>query len=419
MKTDKLSVLFRNKTFLVIFSLVAAVICWAAVVLTISPEATRVIENVPVTITANNSAYTALGLDIIDKSEILVNVTVSGTRSVVGTLDAGSITVTPNLSSVTAAGSYEVALSATKNNQLQDYRIEAVNPGRVTLRFDVAVSEKMTVTSEVVGLTADDGLIVEKTVMSPSEVTVTGPELEVDSVAAVVARVEVNATLSETLKKTVELVAVDADGNEITSSSLRIDPETTDVTVPILKQGMLPLAIEFSNVPEGFDTSSLRYTMSHTEIPIAASATVIDNLKPKTVGYVDLTAFKIGETYTFDVQLSSGTVNINNVSQVTVSFKGDYISSKKVIVTDIRVENAPSNYNVTVKTKQISAVTVIGMSDDVDNVLAGSVVAIVDMNTLGGVESGEFNVPVSFVVTSNSTSWVAGSYTVVVDVEPV
>ena len=419
MKTDKLSVLFRNKTFLVIFSLVAAVIAWAAVVLTISPEATRTIEGVPVTITAGNTAYQALGLDIIDKSEILVNVTVRGTRSVVGSLDASSITVTPNLSSVTSAGSYDVSLSASKNNQLQDYVIEQVNPARITLRFDVAVSEKMTITSEVVGLTAAEDLIVEKTVMSPSEVTLTGPELEVESVASVVARVEVNATLSETLKRTVNLVARDADGNDITSSALRIDPETTDVTVPILKQGTLPLAIEFSNVPEGFDTSSLKYTMSHTEIPIAAAASVIDNLKPKTVGYVDLTSFTLGENYVFDIQLSSGTVNLDNITQVTVAFQGADISSKRVNVSDIRVENEPSNYLVEVKTAQINSVTVIGRSEDVEKVLAGSVVAVVDMNTLGGIESGEFNVPVSFVVTSNNTTWVAGSYTVVVEVLPV
>ena len=418
MKTDKLSVLFRNKTFLVIFSLVAAVIAWAAVVLTISPEATRTIEGVPVTITGSNSAFQALGLDIIDKSEILVNVTVRGTRSVVGSLDASSITVTPNLSSVTSAGSYDVSLSASKNNQLQDYVIEQVNPGRITLRFDVAVSKKMAITSEIVGLTASGDLIVEKTAMSPFEVTLTGPELEVESVASVVARVEVNATLSETLKRTVNLVARDADGNDITSSALRIDPETTDITVPILKRGTLPLAIEFSNVPEGFDTSSLKYTMSHTEISIAAAASVIDNLKPKTIGYVDLTSFEIGETYTFDIQLSSGTVNLDNITQVTVAFQGADISSKRVNVTDIRVENEPSNYNVEVKTAQINSVTVIGLSEDVENVLAGSVVAVVDMNTLGGIESGEFNVPVSFVVTSNNTTWVAGSYTVVVEVTP-
>ncbi|MEG2083190.1 MAG: CdaR family protein, partial [Oscillospiraceae bacterium] len=272
--------------------------------------------------------------------------------------------------------------------------------------------------SEVVGLTAADDLVVEKTAISPSEVTITGPEQELAEVAEVVAVVEVNAKLSETFKKTVKLAARDKDGNIITSSAVRLDPEQVDITVPILKKGILPLGIDFSNVPDGFDTSTLKYNMSVDKIPIAASAAVIANIKTKTVGYIDLTTFKLGEAYTFDIPLSSGTVNLDNIKTVTVTFKGDDIDSKKVNVADIRVVNEPANYKVTVQTERINAVTVIGRAEDVADVLAGSVVAIVDMNVLGGIESGEFNVPVSFTVTSNSTTWVAGSYSVVVHVEP-
>ncbi|MEG2083169.1 MAG: hypothetical protein RRY38_01070, partial [Oscillospiraceae bacterium] len=85
MKIDWISKLFRQKTFLIIFSLAMAVICWATVVLTISSETTRVIE-VPVTIDPSDSVFANLGLEIIDKKEIVVNVTVSGDRSVVGSL---------------------------------------------------------------------------------------------------------------------------------------------------------------------------------------------------------------------------------------------------------------------------------------------------------------------------------------------
>ncbi|MEG0750949.1 MAG: CdaR family protein [Oscillospiraceae bacterium] len=416
MKIDWISKLFRQKTFLIIFSLAMAVICWATVVLTISSETTRVIE-VPVTIDPSDSVFANLGLEIIDKKEIVVNVTVSGDRSVVGSLDSHSINVMPNLKSVGAAGVYEVPLTAQKND-LQNYSIVSLNPTRLTLRFDTVLSKKLTVMSEVVGLTAADDLVVEKTAISPSEVTITGPEQELAEVAEVVAVVEVNAKLSETFKKTVKLAARDKDGNIITSSAVRLDPEQVDITVPILKKGILPLGIDFSNVPDGFDTSTLKYNMSVDKIPIAASAAVIANIKTKTVGYIDLTTFKLGEAYTFDIPLSSGTVNLDNIKTVTVTFKGDDIDSKKVNVADIRVVNEPANYKVTVQTERINAVTVIGRAEDVADVLAGSVVAIVDMNVLGGIESGEFNVPVSFTVTSNSTTWVAGSYSVVVHVEP-
>ena len=416
MKNDKLSRLFSNKTFLMVFSIAAAIFCWATVVLTISTETTRTIDNVPVTITSANTAYQALGLDIIDQKEQYVSVTVTGTRSVIGSLDATSFTVAPNLSSVTAPGTYDVPLTVAKNNQLQDYTVVSVTPSQLTLRFDTAISKKFAVTSEVVGLTAAQGLIAEQATVSPLEVTVTGPESEVNEISSVVARAVVNATLSETYKSEVKLVLRDADGNDINSGSLHIEPETADITVPVLKQGMLSLKIDFTNVPEGFDTSTLKYTMSRTEIPIAAASSVIDNLRPKVIGYVDLAAFDLDKVYTFDIELSSGTVNIDNVSQVTVNFRKDDFATKKVNVTDIRVVNCPANYKVNVKTESISAVTLIGTGADFDNILAGSVVALVDMNSLGGIDTGEFNVPVTFIVTSTDSAWVAGSYSVLIEV---
>ena len=68
--------------------------------------------------------------------------------------------------------------------------------------------------------------------------------------------------------------------------------------------------------------------------------------------------------------------------------------------------------------EKISDVTVIGKAQDVQTLLAGSVIAIVDMSELGGIESGTFNVPVKFKISSNNTTWVAGSYTAVIEVEP-
>ncbi|MEG2259056.1 MAG: hypothetical protein RSB78_02590 [Oscillospiraceae bacterium] len=210
---------------------------------------------------------------------------------------------------------------------------------------------------------------------------------------------------------------MDADGNAITSSTLKIDNETVDVSVPVYKRGVVPIDIEFSNVPEGFDISTLKYVMSIKELDIAASAKVIDNLKTKIVGYVDLAAFEIGESYTFDIDFPTGVVNLDNIEQVTVSFPKENIASKKVNVSDIRVQNAPANMKVTVKNTRINDVTVIGATDDVLGLLSGSVIAIVDVSQLS-VEKGSYNVPVKFTVTANNTTFVSGSYTVLIEVEP-
>ncbi len=418
MKKGRIRQLFDNKVFALVFSIVVAIISWAVIVLSIDPNTTRTIDNVPVTISSTNNSYKSLGLDIIDKEEVLVRVTVEGPRSVVGMLERDSILVTPNFSGVNGAGTYDVPLVATKNNQLLSYTITSVNPNFVPLRFDVAISKKVPVTAKIEGLTVGNDYIVEQTIISPSEVTVTGPEQDVDKVAAIVVTVPIDAELAETMKTTAELVAVDKDGNVLSGETLKIDPVQADITIPIYKRGVLPLDIEFTNVPDGFDLSTLDYTLTFDEINIAASETVVGNLRTKIIGYVDLATFKLGESYTFDIELPSGYVNLDNVTSVTATFAGEDIDSKKVVVTDLRVINAPANYKVTVMNEMISDVTVIGKTEDVQTLLAGSVVAIVDMSELGGIESGTFNVPVKFKISSNNTTWVAGSYTAVIEVEP-
>lgn len=417
MKHNKLSRLFDNKMFTFAFSFVCAVVVWVAVVFTISPNTTQSIRNVPVTINTSSAAFQSLGLDIIGSTDITVDVVVEGTRSMVGSLDRTDIVVTPSFSSVRGAGTYDLQLNATKANTLDNFTIVSIEPGTITLTFDTAVSKKLAVEAEVVGLRVSDGYIMQNAVVSPGEITVTGPESEVARVARAAVQVGVNAEVSETVRQTSAVVLYDANGNEIVSSTLRLDNSEVDVVVPVYKSGVLPLDIEFTNVPEGFDINTLSYVMSETEIEIAASSSVIDNLKTKIVGYVDLSTFEIGESYSFPIELSNGVVNIDNIEQVTVTFPKENIASKKLNVSDIRVINQPANMNVTVVNTRINDVTVIGPTGDVFDLLPGSVVAIVDMSAIS-VEQGSYNVPVSFRVTSNSTTFVSGSYSVLIEVEP-
>ncbi len=409
--------LFDNKTILVVFSIVLAIVAWFIVSFQLNTARTRTIKNVKVALGQNSSAYQSLGLDIIDRFDRFVDITVTGDVKVIGTLDASAFLVVPNYSSVKEAGNYNLPLTVTKNNPLQNFEITSVSPSTVELRFDNAISRKFTVNLEIIGHSAADGYMIDTIVSSPAEITVTGPENEVASVSRVVATYRVDDELSESLRVTCPIRLLDASGNELTSTALRVDVNEVDVTIPVYKQGTLDLDIGFSNVPDGFDVTTIEYVLSRSSIDVAGVEKVIDNMTTKIVGYVDLAQFKLGGSYTFELNLQSGVVNLDNVETVTVTFPKTDLNSKRINVSDIRVENAPANYSITVTTRAIYDVTVIGPPSDVESLLAGSVIAIVDVNDIS-VESGTYNVPVTFRVTANNTTWVAGSYTVTIEVEP-
>lgn len=416
-KNNKLSALFGNKTFVMILSLVLAIVIWSIVVFGISPDTKQTISGVPVNLDLNNASFQSQGLDITDRSVILVDVEVYGPRTVVGALTADDIVVEPNYARVNGVGTYTLVLTAAKANQLDDFQILSVNPQSVSLSFDVSTSKRFTVEADGVGFTAQEGYVIEAPVVSPAEVRITGPENDVARISRVVAHFELSGELnkSETINDC-PLILYDADGNEVSQTTLTIDNAAVDIRVPVYKLGTLPLDISFTNVPDGFDVSTLDYVLSTDEIEVAGSESVIDNLGTYTVGYIDLTSFSIGDVYTFTVELPSGLIN-RGPETITVTFPRENISSKRIAVTNIQVVNVPTNYTVSVVTTRIENVTVIGPAADVTALLPGSVVAIVDFSTLT-LESGRYSVPVTFKVTSNATTWVAGSYTVYIDVVP-
>jgi hypothetical protein len=177
---------------------------------------------------------------------------------------------------------------------------------------------------------------------------------------------------------------------------------------------VLPIEIDYTNVPDGFDTGILDPVLSVTELEVAGTQEAIDNLTPRVVGWVDLSTFELGASYDFDIELS-GLINLD-VERLTVTFPREGISSKRIHVTDIRVENVPANYRVSLVTTRLNDVQVIGLIEDVESLLPGSVVAIVDMSE-HSVNLGQSTVTVKFVITANNTTWVAGSYTVVIQAE--
>lgn len=419
MKKNKLSRLFSSKLFLIIISVLLALSAWIAVVITISPEQTRTIYNVPVKIPESGASYQALGLDVVTQGvgELTVNVTVVGERNVIGALSRDSFTVTPIFTSVENAGSYELSLQVTKNTQTLNYTIKSISPQSVTLEFATVTSKTFKVEAVLSSLTAPDGYILYTSTSLPTEVTVTASDEALARVARAVAVVSKSGSVTESFTESCSIVLLDEAGETLDLSAYKLDSETVDITVPIYKQGTVALKVEFSNVPDGFDIESLAYVLSVNEISVAAGESVLANLTTKTVGYIDLTTLTFGETYTFAVSLGTGVVNLDNITEVTVTLPQGNLVTKKLNVSDIRFENGTDQYTYILQTSKISGVTVIGPSSEVQNISAGSIVAVVDISSLA-LERGQNTVPVRFEIPSSSQSWVVGSYTVIVEVIP-
>lgn len=406
----------EKKPRVLLVSFLLAIIVWSVVTLSVNRVATRTIDGIEVELPSFGASYQALGLDIIDSGQrYTCSVTVSGDRTVIGALTAQSISVTPDVSAVVQAGTYSLTLEGTKTNALLDFSIESVNPHTLTLTFGEVESRKYTIQPMVNGLNVADGYVLQNIICSPKTVTVIGESSELDKISKVTAEVESVRTVSESFTAVASVNFYDEEGNRLPRDRFKIDADRADLTVPIYKEGQVPLTVGFVNVPEGFDTSLLKYTLEPGSIRIAGTADAVAGVTEKVVGYIDLADLKPDVIYQFPVQLSSGFVNLDRIESVAVSMDFTGFDSRKLSVSDIRVENLPAGYRIKVKDKSISNVTVIGLEDEVAKLLPASVVAVIDASSIT-MRSGSYSVPVSFRIPVSAGCWVAGSYTAVIEV---
>ena len=106
---------------------------------------------------------------------------------------------------------------------------------------------------------------------------------------------------------------------------------------------------------------------------------------------------------------------IRDSNEVTVSFDTSAFSQKTVTVSDIRVVNEQQNREVTVLTRRIYDVTILGLADDVTALDASSVIAEIDAGdlTLG---EGQQTVPVTIRIPGSDSVFAVGSYTALIEI---
>lgn len=411
-----------DKRVLALFSLLVAFFMWFVVISVVDPNQTVTVRYVPVNLEYNSAAYESYGLGIVEKPNMTVNVRVTGDGSVVGGLEAGDLLVYPDYSSVTGVGTYTLRLivrRADTSIAAQQYEIEGiVSNNYITLTFDEMATKTFPVTVNVIGVEPAEGYFVDTPVASPAEVTLRGPESQMSQVDKVVANVALSGQRTESALATAQLEFWDTDGNVLTDTHITTDTEQVEVTIPVLKMKEVPITFEYTGVPQGYDTSVLGAQLSQETILIAGPAERVDALESVSAGFVDLTKFKLGETVTLSITLPEGIRNLDALQSVDVTFDTYGFATRTVTVSQITVVNAPSDTTVTVTTRRLSDVTLVGPEDELDALSEANVVAQVDASASNiNVSKGQQSMPVTIVVPGSSTVFATGSYEVLCDID--
>lgn len=404
-----------NSVVVLMLSLLCALITWVVVAMFLDPQSSVTIANVPVTYSYQSTAYTAMGLDIVESpADVKVNVRAEGASTIVGGLTKEDIMVYPNYSTVTGAGQTRLNLIARIINSEytgMNITLDVESPATVEVVFDTVGEKTLPVSVETAPVIAD-GYTLTKTTAVPAEITLRGPLSELDQIASIAAPVVLEQALSDTTTVPAQLELRDENGNVFEPEYTTADNETSNVTLTVYQVRELPLVVDFINAPSGFDTDSLRYSLSTSTLRVAGPAKAIGGLNELSVTSFDLgKEFAFGRDYQRQVELPSSLVSLDGISNVTVSFDTSDMDNVSLNVSNIRAINVPSNYDIQILTTIISEVQLYGPAEEIAELTADSVLAQIDCQNVT-VTAGQQTVPVSIQIPSSTHIFAVGSYSV-------
>ena len=418
MKKFEFSKLFENSKFLKVLSVLVAVASWFAVTTLVNNDAVSTIRDIPISMNISGSAAETNGLSIVGISKDTVDLRIIGKSYQIGGLEKEDFEATLNLSSVTQPGQYELPIEIKQVNTEKnvDYQVDKIKPETVTVEFDRLVDATLTPEAYVPNITAAKVCFLEKAMVTPDEIKITGPESVIKRIKTTQIVNEEKQEISSSQTVTGTLRLLDENDNEIDLSRITSQQNEYKITIPVYKQVEVPLTFDFVNVPAGIDAGKLEYEMSADKLLIGVPVDAATDVKSISLGEIDFRKIDIGSVFQFDVSLLAGYINIDGVQEVTVSFPDEGMGYVKLNCDNIVMKNVPANYNVKLITEKISDIKFVGPISVVSKLSAEDVVATVDFANIS-LSKGEKRVAAKITLVGDHQAWAVGTdYSVLVRV---
>ncbi len=416
-KNGKLSALIMNNKFIAVISVILAIGIWMWIAIDKSPIETTVIKDVPVNIDLENSVPSKLGLQIFGNSDYKVDITVSGKKFVIQTLDASKFTVSAQTNYVDSSGKKSLLLKASTS---ADCDIVNLSNDYIEVYFDTLSEKEFSIepviNTELENIVSDD-LMLGSYVLSQSSITVSGPASEVNSISGVQAVVDINKVLSTTATFNPKIVFKGAK----TTDYLKTDIEEKDVTltVPVLKVVNLKTTVTFKNTPAAFINSPLDYTVSPSELKVALPVETADEVKEVSVATIDFSTISVGHnSFSFKTTDISDYSVLSDTQQVWVSVDayGFTSSTYSIPAENINLKNIPDGFKCKTDGKQIESVTIIGTDEELSKLTNADLYAEVNLSEVK-LKEGDNTVEATALVKGSDSCWGYGKYEVKIIVE--
>lgn len=384
-----------------------AFILWIYVMVVDSPDYEQKFESVPITVTGTTVMEKNNSLSVFSGTEISVDVTVKGQKSVISRYSRDDINVEADVSGVKEGGKQTFALTFDLPSGLSlvsssSTTVDLFIDRKVTLDIDVRAklsSYKVAADFELGQITSE-----------PSSIRVEGPDSVVRNVKYASVDVGMNDSyISESFVTDGSITLSDSDGNLMESRYLKLSQNSVRVKVPVYtyKELTLTAAAKYGY----FDSENSKITFDPPTVRVKGDPTRLASVDSVSVTTLDEKKIAEDTTYLVDIVLPDGMTlaeGERNAARITVKRIG--MSQKIFSVKDITV-NAPKDIDYELVTNAV-AVTVIADTSIISDIKASDIKLTADLSSFRG-SSGNAIVPANVEINyKGGTVYELGEYNI-------
>ncbi|MBQ7990907.1 MAG: hypothetical protein IJ251_07680 [Oscillospiraceae bacterium] len=409
----RLADIIENDKALTVLSILIAVIVWAVVSINQFPTVQKKYANVPVVVDLEGTYAQTLGLDVISISDETVTVVLEGDRATMGELGLENLRAEADIQGVVRSGTVALNLTVVADNGAT-FTAKSVEPSSVTVDFDQIVTKEFAVKALSGDLKLKKGYLSGDPTVYPETIKVTGAQSNMDRITDVAVMVSADQEIDKTYEYTTSDIVL-YNNNAIVPNdgdSFTFDNDQFRVVVPVYQRKTLPLDVNITNAPEGFDVEYFRKQLvfSADRIDVASQDEKISQLTSLTIGTINMREVDAGAVFEFETGtfLPEGFDDLSGIEKVTVTCPSENISKKPISIggSEIVFLNNNTDFSISTITSGLT-LYVVGDADQIEQINKGDISAQVDLSSVELV-AGVNRVSVDLKISTYDKVWFNG-----------
>ena len=386
-----LSRLFSHNITLLIIAFLIAFSAWFIIKISSDNDTPKTIKNIPITIelpeTAKNDGLKVFALNqenaVVDdngeSTNLTASVEVKGNPIIVAGLKSSDIKVSASqTSTIVSPGSYVLPLTAKKATLKSDYDFEIsnLNQSSITIYVDVEKEETFTIENQV-SVKLKDANHFANVSMSQNEVTVSGPQTQINKIKTVAIKDTLESDSQQTLLE--ELVFLDENGDTLELPYVTTDISAVEVTVTVQPAVEVKLGVDLVNAPSEHPDVKV----SPDKLKITGSQEVLDEIKDNkvSIGTLDFSTLDNDDhEITMAITLPDGCKSTDSsITEATITVD---LSEYDAVTVNASIKSNldTDKYTSDLSSSRVVSVTVYGPANTLSEITASNITVTADFS---------------------------------------